>query len=73
MKNVNVLVEELFSGYANNLITDRELGDMLDLVTNEYTVVVDKIEDDVDFFEVCQGSEISEFSYDLEASQYDYL
>tara|TARA_R110000803_G_scaffold204659_1_gene270833 strand:- start:410 stop:631 length:222 start_codon:yes stop_codon:yes gene_type:complete len=73
MKDVNVLVEELFSGYANNLITDRELGDMLDLVTNEYTVVVDNNEDDVDFFEVCQGSEISEFSYDLEASQYDYL
>ena len=46
---------------------------MLDLVTNEYTVVVDNNQDDVDFFEVCQGSEISEFSYDLEASQYDYI
>ena len=73
MKNVNELVEELFSGYVDDLITDRELGDMLDLVTNEYTVVVDNNQDDVDFFEVCQGSEISEFSYDLEASQYDYI
>ena len=73
MKNVNELVEELFSGYVDDLITDRELGDMLDLVTNEYTVVVDNNQDDVDFFEVCQGSEISEFGYDLEASQYDYI
>jgi len=73
MKNVNELVEKLFSGYVDDLITDRELGDMLDLVTNEYTVVVDNNQDDVDFFEVCQGSEISEFSYDLEASQYDYI
>ena len=73
MKNVNELVDQLFDGYVNDLITARELGDMLDLVTNEYTAVVDNSKDDVDFFKICHGSEISEFSYDLEASQYDYI
>ncbi len=43
MEDMNKLVEELFGGYADGLITDRELGDMLDLVTNEYTVVKPKI------------------------------
>ena len=71
MINVNKVVEELFSGYANGIITDRELGDMLDLVTNTYTVVID---DEIEMnFNIDQDSEISEFSYDLEASQYDYI
>ena len=42
---MNKLVEELFGGYADGWITDRELGDMLDLVTNTYTVVVDSNDD----------------------------
>ena len=71
MINVSKVVEELFSGYANGIITDRELGDMLDLVTNTYTVVID---DEIEMnFNIDQDSEISEFSYDLEASQYDYI
>mgnify|MGYP003624896720 FL=1 len=71
MKNVSKLVEELFSGYANGIITDRECGDMIDLVTNTYTVVMDdEIEMD---WNIDQDSEISEFSYDLAASQYDYI
>ena len=68
---MNKLVEELFGGYADGWITDRELGDMLDLVTNTYTVVMDdEIEMD---WNIDQDSEISEFSYDLAASQYDYI
>ena len=34
-------VVELFKGYSEGLITDRECADMLDLVTNTYTTVVD--------------------------------
>ena len=64
MKN---LVQELFNGYSNNLITDRELGDMLDLVTNEYTAVVEA-GDDFDW-----NTDMEHEQYDLEASQYDYL
>ena len=71
MINTSKLVEELFSGYANDIITDRECGDMIDLVTNTYTVVID---DEIEMnFNIDQDSEISEFSYDLEASQYDYI
>jgi hypothetical protein len=44
---------------------------MIDLVTNTYTVVMDdEIEMD---WNIDQDSEISEFSYDLAASQYDYI
>ena len=71
MMNVSKLVEELFSGYDDGIITDRECGDMIDLVTNTYTVVVDnEIEMN---WNIDQDSEISEFSYDLAASQYDYI
>jgi len=69
MKN---LVQELFNGYSNNLITDRELGDMLDLVTNEYTTVIDD-GSDIDWESDMADSEMSQFSYDLEASQFDYI
>ena len=69
MINVSKLVEELFSGYANGIITDRECGDMIDLVTNTYTVVVDdKVEMDWD-----SEWENEEYQYELEATQYDYI
>jgi len=56
--NVSKLVEELFSGYADGIITDRECGDMIDLTTNTYTVVVDnEIEMN---WNIDQDSEISE-------------
>jgi len=63
------LVQELFSGYANGIITDRECGDMIDLVTNTYTVVVDdKVEMDWD-----SEWENEEYQYELEATRYDYI
>ena len=69
MINTSKLVEELFSGYANGIITDRECGDMIDLVTNTYTVVVDdKVEMDWD-----SEWENEEYQYELEATQYDYI
>ena len=69
MINISKLVEELFSGYANGIITDRECGDMIDLVTNTYTVVVDdKVEMDWD-----SEWENEEYQYELEATQYDYI
>ena len=71
MMNTSKLVEELFSGYANGIITDRELGDMVDLVTNEYTTVIG--DNGYEVVAIDQDSEISEFSYDLAASQYDYI
>ena len=40
MINVSKVVGDLFSGYANGIISDRELGDMVDLVTNTYTTVI---------------------------------
>ena len=64
---MNKLVEELYVGYADGLITDRELGDMLDLVTNTYTVVVDGNDD----FDWDTDMEIEQ--YELEATQYDYI
>tara|TARA_R110000751_G_scaffold203397_1_gene307864 strand:- start:290 stop:484 length:195 start_codon:yes stop_codon:yes gene_type:complete len=64
---MDIVIKELFEGYANGLITDRECGDMLDLVTNTYTVVVDnKVEMDWE-------SDMEHEHYDLEASQYDYI
>jgi len=42
-------VVELFKGYSEGLITDRECADMLDLVTNEYTTVVDSSGFDFDW------------------------
>ena len=71
VNNVSKVVEELFNGYANGIITDRELGDMVDLVTNEYTTVIG--DNGYEVVAIDQDSEISEFSYDLEASQYDYI
>ena len=67
MKDMNKLVEELFGGYADGWITDRELGDMLDLVTNTYTVVVNSNDD----FDWNTDMEIEQ--YELEATQYDYI
>jgi len=44
---------------------------MIDLVTNTYTVVVD---DEIEMnWNIDQDSGMSDFSYDLEASQYDYI
>ena len=84
MINVSKVVEELFSGYANGIITDRELGDMVDLVTNTYTTVIgdngyevvaiDEKDDDDDYdWSIDQDNDIPDFGYDLEASQYDYI
>ena len=64
---MNKLVEELYVGYADGLITDRELGDMLDLVTNEYTVVIES-NDDFDW-----DADMDHEQYDLEATQNDYI
>jgi len=61
-------VVELFKGYSEGLITDRECADMLDLVTNEYTTVVDSSGFDFDW-----DSDMEHEQYELEASQYDYL
>ena len=63
MKNVNELVKELFSGYVDDLITNRELGDMIDLydVTNEYTVVVDNSQDK-EWFDKLNGNSYSDCS-----------
>ena len=66
---MNKLVEDLFGGYADGWITDRELGDMLDLVTNTYTVVVDG-NDDLDWDTDWDNEE---YQYELEATQYDYI
>ena len=83
MINVSKVVGDLFSGYANGIITDRELGDMVDLVTNTYTTVIgdngyeivaidEKDDDDYDW-SIDQDNDIPDFGYDLEASQYDYI
>jgi len=61
------LVEELFIGYADGLITDVELDDMLDLLPNEHGVVVDS-SDDFDW-----DTDMEHEQYELEASRYDYL
>ena len=61
------LVEELFIGYADGLITDVELDDMLDLLPNELDVVVDS-SDDFDW-----DTDMEHEQYELEASRYDYL
>lgn len=61
------LVEDLFIGYANGIITDVELDDMLDLLPNENDVVVDS-SDDFDW-----DTDMEHEQYELEASRYDYL
>ena len=38
-RDMERLLEELFIGYADGMITDVELNDMLDLVTNEYSSI----------------------------------
>jgi hypothetical protein len=45
---------------------------MLDLATNEYTAVIDD-GSDFDWESDMADSEMSQFSYDLEASQFDYI
>ena len=45
---------------------------MLDLATNEYTTVIDD-GGDLDWESDFADSEMSQFSYDLEASQFDYI
>jgi len=61
------LVEELFIGYADGLITDVELDDMLDLLPNEHNVIVDS-SDDFDW-----DTDMEHEQYELEASRYDYI
>ena len=61
------LVEDLFIGYANGIITDVELDDMLDLLPNEHNVEVDS-SDDFDW-----DVDMEHEQYELEASRYDYL
>ena len=61
------LMEDLFIGYANGIITDVELDDMLDLLPNELDVVVDS-SDDFDW-----DVDMEHEQYELEASRYDYL
>jgi len=61
------LMEDLFIGYANGIITDVELDDMLDLLPNELDVVVDS-SDDFDW-----DIDMEHEQYELEASRYDYL
>ena len=61
------LMEDLFIGYANGLITDVELDDMLDLLPNEHDVVADS-SDDFDW-----DVDMEHEQYELEASRYDYL
>jgi len=65
--NYNERVNELVVGYANGMITDVELDDMLDLLPNEHNVVVDS-SDDFDW-----GVDMEHEQYELEASRYDYL
>jgi len=65
--NYNERVNELVVGYANGMITDVELDDMLDLLPNEHNVVVDS-NDDFDW-----DTDMGHEQYELEASRYDYL
>ena len=65
--NYSERVNELVVGYANGMITDVELDDMLDLLPNEIDVVVDS-NDDFDW-----DTDMEHEQYELEASQYDYL
>ena len=67
MIDMERLVEELFIGYADGLITDVELDDMLDLLPNEHNVVVDS-SDDFDW-----DTDMEHEQYELEASRYDYI
>ena len=61
------LMEDLFIGYANGIITDVELDDMLDLLPNETDIVVDS-SDDFDW-----DTDMEHEQYELEASRYDYI
>ena len=65
--NYKERVNELVVGYANGMITDVELDDMLDLLPNEHNVVVDS-SDDFDW-----DTDMEHEQYELEASRYDYL
>lgn len=65
--NCKERVNELVVGYANGMITDVELDDMLDLLPNEIDVVVDS-NDDFDW-----DTDMEHEQYELEASRYDYL
>ena len=60
-------VNELVVGYANGMITDVELDDMLDLLPNETDIVVDS-SDDFDW-----DTDMEHEQYELEASRYDYI
>jgi hypothetical protein len=65
--NYSERVNELVVGYANGMITDVELDDMLDLLPNETDIVVDS-SDDFDW-----DVDMEHEQYELEASRYDYL
>ena len=67
-KDVFVSYDELLKGYSEGIITDRECADMLDLLTNSYTAIVDNSGFDFDW-----DSDMEHEQYELEASQYDYL
>ena len=69
MTDVSKLVEELFNGYANGIITDDECCDMIDLISNTYTAAIEGKEDPYDW----SVDNIEDDLYDLEASRYDYL
>ena len=65
--NYSERINELVVGYANGMITDVELDDMLDLLPNEIDAVVDG-NDDFDW-----DTDMEHEQYELEASRYDYL
>jgi len=65
--NYKERVNELVVGYANGMITDVELDDMLDLLPNETDIVVDS-SDDFDW-----DTDMEHEQYELEASRYDYI
>ena len=69
MTDVSKLVEELFNGYANGIITDDECCDMVDLISNTHTTAIEGKEDPYDW----SVDNIEDDLYDLEASRYDYF
>ena len=70
MQEKSKLIEELFNGYANGIITDEECCDMIDLISNTPTTTVEENEEDTYDWSV---DNIEDDSYELEASRYDYL
>ena len=69
MANASKLSEELFNGYANGIITSEECCEMVDLITNTFTSIIEEKEDIYDW----SIDNIEDDNYELEASRYDYL